>query len=121
MAARCGQGPLSEALDYVLSLKPGQIKPVNIEKTGCSAKLAWIAPYQGGSPITEWKVEIKNKKGKFVNLLQCKTKLQFCEVPMETLASEPYGLIPGDEIIAIVSAKNSFGFGPASLPNANPI
>ena len=83
--------------------------------------MTWIAPFQGGSPITEWKVEVKNRKGKFINLLQCKTKLQFCEIPMQTLEAEPYGLVPGDAIIAIVSAKNSYGFSSPSLPNANPI
>lgn len=81
--------------------------------------MTWIAPNQGGSPITEWKVEIRNKKGLFVTLLQCKTKLQFCEVSMDTLESEPYGLVPGDFIVARVSAKNSYGYSDPSLPNEN--
>jgi hypothetical protein len=35
------------------------------------------------------------------------------------LAAAPYGLAPGEPIIARVYAKNSYGMSPPSLPNKN--
>lgn len=68
---------------------------------GCSVMFEWdFCCNDGGSPITELKLEIKTKAGYYETLPGCAETVESrsCEVQMEVLTGEPFFLEQGDFI-----------------------
>jgi hypothetical protein len=76
--------------------------------------VSWSTPQDdGGSPITEFKPEVRTSEGEFVALEDlCVTGdiINSCLVSMGVLYEAPYGLIGNDLVIARVRAQNLRGF-----------
>jgi hypothetical protein len=87
---------------------------------GCSVKLDWKAPNAGGSPITEYFVEMQGKDQKFHPLegASCvspnkkgvvQASNTSCLISIPILYGSPYNLIRDDLVKIRVTAKNSIG------------
>jgi len=92
---------------------------VKTEASGCSVKVDWTAPENGGTAIQGYKVEIVNKAGQNVSLMgACGNKnisaRTTCIVPMTLLVADPINLKVGDVVYVQVAAKNVNGFGKLS-------
>ena len=46
---------------------------------------------------------------------------RYCTIPLLTLQDNPYNLVQGDSVVAIVTATNLYLEGPASLPGSGAI
>jgi hypothetical protein len=76
----------------------------------------WVAPNDNGSPITSYRIRIKQKDTVFEEeLTNCDglesdlvTNTQ-CIIPILTLEASPFLLDLGDSIIATVTATNKYG------------
>jgi hypothetical protein len=85
---------------------------VTTYNVGTSVRIDWIAPYNRGSTIIAYNVQIKNKLGTFVEeLTYCNARTDstiignlYCVIPMDTLKAAPFNLVQGDVIIAKVLA-----------------
>ena len=76
----------------------------------------WVAPFNGGSQITAYKVFIRQSENIFSqDLIDCDgTDLAIvsgtsCTVPLDSLTSSPYSLSLGVSIDVKVIASNYFG------------
>lgn len=75
-----------------------------------------MAPSDNGSPITTYRITLKQKDETFsVNLANCDgTSLVIvssltCLVPLDALTAAPYSLVFGDSVFAKVQATNYYG------------
>ena len=97
-----------------VAFPPGEMRPVATNADGCNVELSWVAPDDGGSPITKVKVEVRSKGQKFY-ALDCDAAP--CVVPMRKLYQFPYSLRPGDLVVARAHAQNAEGWGKLSPLN----
>ena len=79
------------------------MKTVVTKADGCSVKVDWSAPENGGSLIKGYKLEIINKAGNNVSLTgACGNKniasRTTCIVPMTLLVADPINLEIGDVV-----------------------
>ena len=76
----------------------------------------WTKPNENGSPITSYRISIRQKDGEFTEqLTYCDgmssaivTATQ-CMIPILILETSPYSLELGDSIFARVTATNEYG------------
>ena len=54
----CGYGMFSNELGITFYDVPDQMQPVVITNEGCSARISWIAPNDGGSDILRYRLYI---------------------------------------------------------------
>jgi hypothetical protein len=80
-------------------------------------KISWTIPFDGSSPVTSYKVKIRQNDGVTFteDLVDC-DGLQpsiiatlSCNVPIATLIVSPYNLAWGSDVYAVVSASNVIG------------
>lgn len=84
---------------------------------GDQVKISWTLPLDNGSPITQYKVFIKEiDSGVFtlestdcVGTDATVIANEYCYVSIPTLLATPYGVDGGDSIFAKVSAVNFYG------------
>ena len=50
---------------------PGKMDKIRTEQASCSAKMSWEVPYNCGSPIERYHIEVRTKDGKFRALEKC--------------------------------------------------
>jgi len=89
--------------------------------------IAWTAPDDHGSSITEYKIEIRDKLASTwaadvacVGALASVVSARQCQVPMiPRITDSTYGYSLGDTIIVRVSAKNIKGWGATSPENTS--
>jgi hypothetical protein len=101
------------------------MSPVVETLVGTSVRVAWNPLATNGSPITAYKIEIKQQDG--VSYTQDLTDCDgtnpttvagnYCLIPMTTLTAYPYLLAQGSLIIARVSALNVIGWSTPSADN----
>jgi hypothetical protein len=84
--------------------------------SGDKVLINWISPSANGSPITSFRISLKQADLSFSEqLTYCdgsqadKVTSQVCEIPISTLEQAPYSLLVGDSIIAKVSCTNVYG------------
>jgi hypothetical protein len=66
-------------------------------------RITWIEPeYDGGSPLVEYKIQIRNMIGVYIeDKIDCDGSNQlikanfYCSIPMETLRASPFNLTLG--------------------------
>jgi len=82
---------------------------------------SWTAPYDGGSAITSYTIQIKQKDGTFTeDATNCDGSneairtARSCTVQISVLQAAPYSLEWGDSIYAKVIASNTVGSSTAS-------
>lgn len=88
--------------------------------------ISWDLPDNGGSAITAYTIEILEENGLTyaVDLADCNGALpaivnsRTCSVPITSLMAEPFSLPWGAEIVARVTAVNSYGPSLVSPPTA---
>lgn len=80
-------------------------------------RISWTAPYNGGSPITGYHVQVRKADGVLfsddqVNCNQSSAGIisdAQCEIPISVLRSSPFNLAYGDSVYARVNAQNAVG------------
>ena len=86
-------------------------------------RIEWANPYDGSSGLTRFDVLIEEKGGAFtaepVSCSGADPLVLFCDVPMLTLRGEPFNLLQGDIVVAIVRGVNANGEGAYSEPNVS--
>lgn len=93
--------------------------------TQTSVTIMWTAPYNGGSLITNFVVQIKTASGlwleetTYCNARNDQTVIynRLCSIPMQVLMSAPFSLTQGSNVIARVSAINVLGQSLFSQPS----
>jgi hypothetical protein len=92
---------------------------------GTDVKIAWTAPYSGGSgvAITSYSILIRKHDSTFVSYLPAcdgtdatVISNRYCLIPMSDIIST-FGLLQGELIVAKVKATNSKGDSPYSTIN----
>jgi len=93
------------------------------EEHGSRVIFTWIAPDYMGSPITGYKLEIKQSDGTYSEeLTQCDARRDpipsalTCMVTKSALRTDPYNLQWGDDVWARVTAINLYGESLVSEP-----
>jgi hypothetical protein len=85
-----------------------------------NVKFSWSAPFDQGSPITGYKVLVKQSDGFFrEETTSCNMATDpslYCLIPVVTLTASPYSLSWGTDVYAKVIAKNAYGSSIESLP-----
>lgn len=121
-----GWSPLfSDSVPITTFTKPHTITDVSTLVVADQVKIAWTQPYSGGVGIviTAYTIKIKTKTGLFITTADCdgldpQVLLDnFCFVDVVTLSAPAFGLELGDLVVAKVSAVNSQGSSPWSVPN----
>ena len=116
----CGFGPASEELLVTFADMPSPMTAVKTTKERCSLRIDWSKPASdGGTPITEYKVEVASNDGTYHRVLRCgkDVKATSCLLNMRTFFIPPFNLNGGNLIEVRVSAANALGFGKASPVN----
>jgi hypothetical protein len=112
----CGFSSFSPVKVVDTKIPPGKMEIIGTEQSSCSAKMSWKVPYNCGSPIERYHIEVKTRDGKFRGLPSCGEQPTdvSCEVNMQLLQAAPFNLLYGDSIIARGAAKNAVGRGDMS-------
>lgn len=83
---------------------------------GNNVIIEWKAPNANGSPITSYRITIKQRDGTFTeDLTHCDGQNSFivtfksCTIPLLILQTSPYNLQLGDSIIAKATCSNVYG------------
>jgi hypothetical protein len=91
-----------------------------------SVRVSWTAPLARGSDIVEYLIQLETSAaGIYSSTSDCDGSTQTvidansCDIPMLTLTADPYNLVQGDPIVAIVKARNSIGWADAFSPANN--
>jgi hypothetical protein len=119
-----GWGQESDILIVVAAESPQQMDPPTTFINNIFVKVEWLPAVSNGSPITEYKVFVKNRIGQFLQentycngAVEPVLSQHFCEIPMSVLVQPPYALEFDDEVVAYLTASNQFGQNDASLPS----
>lgn len=64
----CGTSPFSPSLEVGLSTLPARMVPLTTEVSGCDIQINWLKPDDGGSPILDYRLQIRNSRNIFVTL-----------------------------------------------------
>ena len=117
---QCGMQTLSPALKYVTNEVPKQMEllPMRGSEDGCSVTIVWKKPFECGTPLTKYQVEVRHRNKKdFLPLKNCGSdpKELRCTIPTKTLTDrKTFSLSQGELIIARAAAINSVGVGKTS-------
>jgi hypothetical protein len=114
---------LSEPLVVLSAYTPYQPQNVATKNVGTQIEITWVKPDNGGSPITGYNLYIDSVEqvAEPLKLKECTNvepgeDLNFkCVIDMKILTDFPYQLGSRSEVIAQVSAINSYGESKLSL------
>ena len=102
-----GWGPESDILVVIAAQNPQQMDPPTTYINNIFIKVEWIPAVSNGSPITEYKVFVKQQNGDFrQETTYCNGSIEpvlsqhFCEIPMSVLTQAPYSLVFDAEVVA---------------------
>ncbi len=113
-ASPYGNGAILSANLVIPSVPAAPTTSVN---SNTSVTITWVAPSDGGSPITAYTVAIKNSDGKYkTESINCNVSTISCTVPISVLQAAPYNLAWGASIYATVLATNLIGSSAESAP-----
>ncbi len=92
---------------------------------GTSIQITWVAPYNGGTTITQYDIKIKAANGSYYGeATYCNGRTdstvissKYCVIPTSTLMADPFNLVQGSIVQAIVLASNVIGDSAYSIPN----
>ena len=103
--------------------KPDQ--PLQVATTivnDVDVRVDWDPPYDGESPIQSYSILISDSNGNFISeAVYCSgldPAVTHCDVPKAVLREDPFNLVQGDSVYAIVKAVNLIGEGSYSEPNS---
>jgi len=113
----CWEGPECGYLFVGIIERPGPPKCITTVTDNCCVKMDWFEPRDGGSPITNYEVEVMDSKGKYVKYPYCgqSTKELSCTIAMGILSTSPYNLKANEPVEMRVRACTSGGCGDYSL------
>jgi hypothetical protein len=129
VANKHGWSEFSPILTVLAATAPGAMTAptLSYSSSGTSIRVAWGAPYDGGSPLTAYSVLIQHGDDPSVysseptycagSSLAVRTA-RWCEIPLATLRAPPFLLTLGQLVYARVAASNVVGAGPYSPLNA---
>jgi hypothetical protein len=87
-------------------------------------RISWPEPAEHGSAIVAYTVTFRASDGSYKEetsycdgTTAAIVAARACEIPLTTLRAAPFGLAYDDLVVAVVSAHNGNGEGPASTPN----
>jgi hypothetical protein len=85
--------------------------------SGSNVIINWVAPYDGGSTITGYTVEIQQSDlTTFTTYTGCTDTAVSCTVPISVLQAAPYNLAVGSSVYARITAINAIGSSAYSSP-----
>ncbi len=116
-----GYGPDSSEVNIRAAATPSvPAAPTTSVNSNVSVTITWVAPYDGGSPITGYTVAIRQNDGTTftVESANCNVSTTSCTAPISVFLAAPYTLAWGASIYATVKAKNLVGSSVAS-PSGN--
>jgi hypothetical protein len=78
--------------------------------------ITWTNPFENGSPLTKYTIQIKDSVGNFITELNdCDGSdsivlgMASCIIPLNTLTMAPFNLQLADAIVAKITAHNIYG------------
>ena len=87
--------------------------------SGSNVIINWVAPYDGGSTITGYTVEIQQSDlTTFTTYTGCTGAAVSCTVPISDLKAATYNLVVGSSVFAQIIAANAIG-NSATSPAGN--
>lgn len=120
-----GWSPYSEVITALAATVPEAPAMATTVNTGTSVRIDWVIPYNGGSTITAYNVQIQKKNGDWIEeLTYCAARSdstvianRYCVIPIATLSASPYLLVQGDIVKVRVLAQNAIGDSSYSTVN----
>ena len=116
-----GWSEYSQVLTAVATRVPSKPQQPSTTNSGTAITIAWVEPYNGGSPILDLTVEVRGQDGTFhEELLYCDAgetdtrSDSYCVIPMSQLTASPFNLEQGDKIVARMTVTNVAGDSPIS-------
>jgi len=122
-----GWSSYSSTLTAIAAEVPDQPSSPTVTNTGTSVKIAWTDPFNGGSAITSYGVQLLHADGTTYSsdLTNCNAASdgtiianKYCVIPMATLTAGPFSLTQGTIVVARVLATNAIGSSSYSTPNS---
>lgn len=109
--------PYSNIIQQIAARVPDSPAAPITSNVATSVLITWATPYDGGSSVTTYNVQILTKSGLYLEEeTYCNARTDdtvinngYCAIPMSILTASPYLLIQGDEVVAQVLAANMLG------------
>jgi hypothetical protein len=121
-----GDSLYSESIDLLCATKPAVPLAPTTTTVNDQVVISWAEPDDMGSPITNYKVFIRQANHVFTQeQVYCEERSQLilslkaCTVPLSVIRSSPYNLLLGYEIYAQVQAENFYGISGKSAEGNN--
>lgn len=116
---RCGSGIVSQnqAANFVSQPRKISLVRTTSDSLNCGYQITWVAPNDGGSPITSYSVKLRARGGEYRELTQCGTDPKTTTCPLTEEELIEYGVNLDDYIVAKVSAVNAIGVGRSAQNN----
>lgn len=99
---QCGTSASSPIHPVTLSPQataPSQMSPIAAHIDKCTVIFNWQAPYDNGSPITNYNLEVRGSDNSFHTLQNYCGNSNTCKVPMSVLTMPPFNLAQNAPII----------------------
>jgi len=121
-----GYSNFSASVSILAAQYPDQPAAPTTVLQNTSVLISWSAPFNEGSPITSFKIQIRQNDNSSYSLdltdcdgsqLALLTATQ-CSVPVSVLRGAPFSLPWGSPVYATVIATNKYGDSPVSLPGS---
>ena len=123
-----GYSSFSESISLLCAFVPEPPSTVITANTNEDVTIAWSEPVANGSPITAYKVSVRNKAGAFTQeTVECDgsspqvVQNRQCTIPLNTLMAAPYNLVQTDSVVAVVVSVNVYGDSAASEPGSGAV
>ena len=121
-----GYSPFSASVEILAAQIPDRPAAPSTVLQDTNILISWSAPFNQGSPITSYKIQIRqNDNSSYsLDLTNCDGSQQGfltttqCSVPVSVLRSAPFSLPWGSPVYATIIASNKYGDSLVSLPGS---
>lgn len=120
---KCGRSPVTKKIDVIFETEPHKMDPVTTTSStsDCGYQISWTPPSDGGLVITGYRIEVRDRLGRWVHIPDCGVNPDETSCPLsETrLKNRPFVFRQRDLVIGRAQAINSLGGGLWSDPNTS--
>lgn len=116
-----GWSEFSDILEVLAATEPSEPQVTSSIQEGPFTELQWSLPNEHGSTVVEYEIKVQAASLDLIVIELCNgseyeiVESRSCKIAYADLRQEPFNLVLGDEIIFVVKARNTIGWGPHSI------